>query len=83
MKPFTFGWAAFFMLRLAANNYRVAVVFCLGMESAARMLFEVAGSARQTGEGAGRRPLATPLALMVRETPAKTAFARRRQFTVC
>jgi len=54
-----------------------------GFESAARMMFEVAGSARRTGQGAYRRPLATPLAPMVRETPAKTAFARRRQFAVC
>ena len=47
------------------------------------MMIEVAGSARRTGQGAYRRPLATPLALMVRETPAKKAFARRRQFAVC
>jgi len=47
------------------------------------MLFEIAGSARRTGQRACRRPLATPLALMVRETPAKTVFARRRQFAVC
>ena len=49
-----------------------------GAVSASRMLFEVAGSARRTGQGACRRPLATPLAPNGPRNPAKNGTRKAR-----